>query len=76
MADKTQYSVVLFYSTSSALYAERLFKKMGMSVKPIPVPRHLSSDCGICIRFERSDEAKIKQILDEKLIETQGIHPV
>lgn len=71
-----QYSVVLFYSTSNALQAEKLFKKMGIAVKLIPVPRQLSSDCGICLRFDRPDEARVRAILEKREIEVQGIHPV
>ena len=71
-----QRSVVLFYSISSALRAEKLLKKEGIITKPIPVPRHLSSDCGICLRFEQSEEAQIKMILEEKQVEIQGVHPV
>jgi hypothetical protein len=68
--------VVLFYSVSSALRAEKLLKEKGVIMKPIPVPRHLSSDCGICLRFERSEEARIKMILEEKQVEIQGVYPV
>jgi Putative Se/S carrier protein-like len=71
-----QYGVVLFYSISSALRAEKLLKKEGIIAKPIPVPRHLSSDCGICLRFEQTEEKRIKMILEEKQVEIQGIHPV
>ncbi len=68
--------MVLFYSLSSALRAEKLLKKEGITAKPIPVPRHISSDCGICLRFERLEEARIKLILEEGQVEIQGIHPV
>ena len=71
-----QQSVVLFYSTSGALRAEKLLKKEGIITKPIPVPRHLSSDCGICLRFEQSDEARVRMILEEGQVEIQGIYPV
>lgn len=74
--EKRQYSVVLFYSTSSALQVEKLLKGMGIAVKLIPVPRQLSSDCGISLRFDRPDESLIRTILDNKQIETQGIHPI
>jgi len=74
--EKRQYSVVLFYSTSSALRVEKLLKGMGIAVKLIPVPRQLSSDCGISLRFDRPDESRIRTILDNKQIETQGIHPI
>lgn len=71
-----QRSVALFYSVSSALRAEKLLKREGIMIKPIPVPRHLSSDCGICLRFEQSDEERIKRILEEKQVEVAGFHPV
>ena len=61
--DNVPFSVVLFYSISGALRAEKLLKKEGLTFKLIPVPRHLSSDCGICLRFERRDEERIRVIL-------------
>jgi len=71
-----QHSVVLFYSVSSALQAEKLLKREGIATKLIPVPRQLSSDCGICLRFEQPEEAHVKVILEEGKVETQGIYPV
>jgi hypothetical protein len=69
-----QHSVVLFYSTSSALQAEKLLKKEAVTTKLIPVPRHLSSDCGICLRFEQSEETRIRVILEKGKVEIQGIY--
>jgi hypothetical protein len=71
-----QHSVVLFYSISGALQAEKLLKKEGITTKLIPVPRQLSSDCGICLRFEKPEEARVKVILEEGKVEVQGIYPV
>jgi hypothetical protein len=67
-----EYSVVLFHSTSGALMAEKLLKKAGIAYKIIPVPRHLSSDCGVCIRFISHDEPLIRKALAEK-VEVQSI---
>ena len=66
------YGIVLFHSTSGALMAEKLLKKEGISYKIIPVPRHLSSDCGVCIRFSSHDESLVKKILTDK-VEVQEI---
>jgi len=71
-----QHSVVLFYSTSGALQAEKLLKKESIATKLIPVPRHLSSDCGICLRFEQSEETRVKVILEERQVDIQGIYPL
>lgn len=68
----TSYSVVLFHSTSGALRSEKLLKKEGIAYKIIPVPRHLSSDCGVCIRFSNQDESLVKKVLADK-VEVQSI---
>ena len=62
-----EYGVVLFQSTSGALMAEKLLKKEGITYKIIPVPRHLSSDCGVCIRFASHDEPVVRKALAEKV---------
>jgi hypothetical protein len=63
----TSYGVVLFQSVNGALLAEKLLKKKGIDHKLIPVPRHLSSDCGVCIRFISQEEAQIKKTLAGKV---------
>lgn len=73
---EVRYSVVLFYSISGALRAEKLLKTRELSIKLIPVPRHLSSDCGVCIRFEREHEAEIAEILASHDLEIQSIQPL
>ncbi|MDW8003005.1 MAG: DUF3343 domain-containing protein [Deltaproteobacteria bacterium] len=50
------YLFALFNSTSHVLAAEKILKNRGIPYKLIPVPRTLSSDCGICIRFCREDD--------------------
>jgi len=62
---KDNYSVVIFYSTSAAIRAESLTKRANLKIKLIPVPRHLSSDCGICLRFSNEDKLKIEKILQD-----------
>ena len=70
------HSVVLFYSTSSALQAEKLLKREGVATKLIPVPRHLSSDCGISLRFDGLEEARVRAILENGQVDIQGIYSV
>ena len=45
-----QYAVFLFSSVGHALKAEKILKARGIPHKLIPVPRHISSDCGVCLR--------------------------
>jgi len=73
---KDNYGVVIFYSTSAALRAESLAKKDELIVKLIPVPRNLSSDCGICLRFNNKDKQKIEEILKKNKTEYENIYGI
>jgi hypothetical protein len=48
--DEPSYAVFLFPSVSHALKAEKIVKEQGIVHKLIPVPRHISADCGVCLR--------------------------
>ncbi len=71
-----QQSVVLFHSITGALQAEKRLKGKGIAMKLIPVPRQLSSDCGVCLRFRSEDEFEVKRALEEDHIDIQGIYPI
>lgn len=74
MTESVQKSVVIFYSTSSAIKTESAAKKQGLAIKLIPVPRHLSSDCGICLSFNSNDIQEIKKLLSDNKIEFDSIY--
>ena len=69
------YGVVLFQSVNGALLAEKLLKKKGVEYKLIPVPRNLSSDCGVCLRFLLENESQVKEALVGK-VEIQLFSPL
>ena len=71
-----QYSVVLFHSITGALQAEKRLKGIGIATKLMTVPRQLSSDCGVCLRFRSEDEPEVKKALEEERIDIQGIYPI
>ena len=73
MKDKKN-SVILLHATSHALRAEKLIMKAGISCRLIPVPRYLSSDCGVCIRLEQVNRNKAIKVLEEANIEYEGVH--
>lgn len=50
-----EFAVILVHSTSHAIFAERVLKRAGITVKLIPTPRHLSSDCGSALRIAALD---------------------
>jgi hypothetical protein len=67
--------VFLFESVSAALVAEKALKEMGIAHKLIPVPKQLSSDCGVCLRVESDDQPRVEQALIDK-VKVLAIHPL
>lgn len=71
-----RYAVILVYSTSRAVRAEKVLAEAEISCKLIPVPRHLSSDCGVCVRIERADQETALQALEAARVEMEGSHEI
>jgi len=72
--ERSDYAVVIVPSTSHAMRAEAALQRAGIGCKMIPVPRHLSSDCGICVRIAREDQAAARAALDGAAVEWEGMH--
>lgn len=68
--------VILFPSIHFALRAEKLVKERGIAHKLIPVPRHLSSDCGVCLRIPLEKKEEVLGILAEAGVRVDGAHPL
>lgn len=64
--------VAIFHSIHRVMKAEKLLKLVGLDILLIPVPRQLSSDCGLAIRFT-SDlaEAVLAVLRREELLPTE-----
>jgi hypothetical protein len=76
MDDDSKMSVVLFYSTSIAIRAEKIAKSAGIEVKLIPTPRHLSSDCGTALRFHVKDKDAIIKAFESTKLNYDRISPL
>ena len=70
------YAVILVYSTSHAIRAEKLLHMAGIQSKLIPVPRHLSSNCGVCVRIAQSDREAAQQALQQASMEIEDVHDI
>jgi hypothetical protein len=70
----TQYGVVLFPNTSSAIRAEKLMINGGYSVKLIPTPRQFSTDCGVALRFDWTHSDMVKILLEEAKVDIDAVH--
>jgi hypothetical protein len=67
MSGQPQYFVMLFKAVSYALKAEKILKLEGLPHKLIPVPKQISSDCGICLCFEPEFKDEIEAALASKV---------
>jgi len=75
MTDKKSYDVMLFKAVSYALKAEKILKKEGLPHKLIPVPKHISSDCGICLMIHVDVKDKIIAALTDK-VDVESVRPL
>ena len=68
----SQYAVILVDSTSHAMRIEHVLAMIRLETKMIPLPRHLSSDCGVCVRIHREDiPAAEQQLKKNKVVYNQ-----
>jgi len=74
MSDKIDWSVALFHTNSAVLRAEKILLREGFKIKLIPIPRHLSSDCGIALRFDAGAETRVREILETAGVSIASIH--
>ncbi len=74
---ETNKYIVLFYTQYGAIHYSRLLKKEAIENITKPVPRELSSSCGICVeaeiagdimRYLTEDVEAIYQIADREYI--------
>ncbi len=70
------YAVILVYSTSHAMRIEKLLAEQGIACKMMPVPRHLSSDCGVCVRILRGHVEAAREVVTAAGLEIQGIEDI
>lgn len=71
-----EYSVILFFSSNYSFKGSNVLKKNSIEHKMTPVPRHLSSDCGLCVRINRSDTDIVKDLFDKTAVEFDRIENI
>ena len=70
------YIAILVPSTSYALRAEKILHMAGIACKLIPVPRSLSSDCGVCVRIMEEDAEAAQRELERAHVAVEGFRPL
>ena len=66
--------VVILFSIHFVLKAEKLFKQHGISHDVIPVPRAISSDCGMAVEFPCAAKGKVAELLAAADIRVAGLY--
>lgn len=67
------YSVILFESNNYVSWCISEFKEDGIDAKIVNVPRHLSSDCGYCVRISTTDRERAIGTMRDRGIEYEDI---
>jgi hypothetical protein len=69
-----RYIAILFFTSNHAFRAEKVLIGANIACKLVPVPRHLSSECGVCIRIDQSAQESAKEILKTSHVEIDRVH--
>ncbi len=72
--NKDSFCVVTFYSTHLALKFAKELKDNGLQTRLIPVPRSISSSCGIAAKIEEKQLATVKQLCTTCKLEYEQIY--
>ncbi|NLC77169.1 MAG: DUF3343 domain-containing protein [Clostridia bacterium] len=69
-----EYCVATFHSVHEALHFEQVLKKAGLQLQLIPVPREISSSCGIAARFAPEARPDFEAAIAQHGLEVDEIH--
>ena len=65
--------ILLVHTSGHAFAIEKALKKRGISCRLTPIPRKVSSDCGICVRFDSDAAETVETFIKTLSFEIQGI---
>lgn len=66
--------ILTFANTRSVIQAERELKGEKIPYQVIPTPRHISSECGMCLKIPREEIQKARELLSNKKISVVKIY--
>lgn len=66
--------VVILFSIHFVLKAEKILKKNNINHDIIPVPREISSDCGMAVEFACHDKERVTDLLSSEGLRIAGIY--
>ena len=65
--------ILLVHTSGHAFSIENALQKRNISCRLTPIPRKVSSDCGICVRFFENDLESVRAFVETLPFEIQGI---
>ncbi len=68
--------LLIFSSIHQVMKAEKLLKGRGFKVDLIPMPREISSDCGVAIEVSSGCEKEALDLLNENRLPTLSCYTV
>lgn len=74
MRTKEERLLITFATTTGAMAMEKVCQKMKAPGRLIPVPRSITSGCGLCWSAPTTARATIEKILVEKKLDADGIY--
>lgn len=72
--EKTERVVFTFHTTTMAMKMEQAAKETGKPGRLIPVPRQISSGCGMAWSAPAGDRREAELLVREYGIETEGVY--
>jgi len=67
-------TVFVFYCIHDVMKAEKTIKDSGIPVDIIPVPKQVSSDCGMAISLEEEHKLRVQNMLATYNIDIKGVY--
>lgn len=67
--------IIVYRSIHDVIKSERLIKVKGLDYQIVPVPSHISSECGMCIEVNENSIDEMKLELDKNSI-FHNIYPI
>lgn len=67
--------IIVFKSIHDVIKSERLIKVKGFDYQIVPVPTHLSSECGMCIEVDENTIVETRNELEKNSI-FHNIYPI
>ena len=74
MPEASERWIILFDSIHHVLAAEEVFKERGIWCDLTPVPRDLSSDCGMAVEFRVTDLDAVRSLLHDLPVRPRSIY--